>query len=96
MKYILVNKKIVEEPDLIKWAKWFEGKDNIVKQEKVKGKTISTIFLGVDYNFYGKNKPILFETMIFGIDEEYQERCCTWEQAEKMHEKAKKYLEDLK
>lgn len=50
---------------------------------------ISTVFLGMDHNFFGNGPPLLFETMIFGGPHDgYQERCSTWEEAEKQHEKA--------
>jgi hypothetical protein len=49
---------------------------------------ISTVFLGLDHNFFG-GKPLLFETMVFGGDNnEYQNRCSTWEEAESMHQLA--------
>lgn len=38
--------------------------------------------------------PIVFETMIFGgANDEYQERCSTWEEAEAMHKRACKLAE---
>ena len=73
-----------------------ENKNRIVKQEEVKDVSISTVFLGLDHRF-GKGEPLLFETMIFGGKEDgYQNRCTTWEQAEEMHLKAKKIMENLK
>lgn len=55
----------IVEPDLMKWARWLEeSKDRILRQETIKGKFISTVFLGLDYNFYG-TPPILYETMVF-------------------------------
>ena len=39
-------------------------------------------------NFAG-GPPILFETMIFGgPEDQYTDRCSTWDEAVKMHEKA--------
>jgi hypothetical protein len=50
---------------------------------------ISTVFLGLDHSFRESGPPILFETMIFGDDEDdYQRRCATWEEAEAMHARA--------
>lgn len=50
---------------------------------------ISTVFLGLDHSFDSVGDPVLFETMIFGgPNDEYQDRCCTYEAALKMHEKA--------
>lgn len=56
----------VPEPDLIKWAKWisvFENKS--IASTEIHHCTVSTIFLGVDYNFSGEGDPLLFETMVF-------------------------------
>jgi hypothetical protein len=94
-KYILDGHKAVEEPDILKWAAWFEGANKIVKKdtatvtvggEKAGEIRISTVFLGIDHSFNG-GEPILFETMVFGgkLDQE-MDRCSTWEAAEKMHE----------
>ncbi len=60
------------------------------------GKTqISTVFLGIDYAFSPVGPPLLFETMVFGGSEDgYQTRCSTWEEAEAMHAKAVKLVED--
>jgi len=64
MKYLLVNKKVVHEPGLMKWAHAMEKSERVIKQERLKGFYISTIFLGINHN-YGEGKPLLFETMVF-------------------------------
>lgn len=47
---------------------------------------VSTVFLGIDHNFSSVGPPILFETMVFGPnDEEGQWRYVTWEEAEAGH-----------
>ncbi len=71
------------------WARSFE-KDQHVALTKKDGVEVSTVFLGLNHSFGGE-EPILFETMIFGPgydQKEYQTRCSTWEQAERMHAKA--------
>jgi len=94
--YILDGHDPVPEPDIVKWAKWWSKNSRIVARNTAKMKlggkeigeiTISTVFLGVDHSLSG-DRPILFETMVFGgpIDGE-MDRCSTWEAAEKMHEK---------
>ena len=94
--YILDGKAVRPEPDLLKWAEWFETANRIVRKDRatvsVAGKAVgfvdvSTVFLGFDHRI-GEGPPLLFETMIFGgpLDQE-QDRCSTWEAAEKMHEK---------
>lgn len=96
-KYILIDKKPVPEPDFRKWRRWFENADRRVARTDVGNKTVSTVFLGLDHNFYGKGEPILFETMIFGPPkmnkilkmkvrpDEGAWRHSTWEEAEKGH-----------
>lgn len=95
-KYILDGKKIVPV-DLMIWAKWFETADRHVAKTDVGTMHVSTVFLGIDHSF-GGGPPLLFETMIFGMPEgqdEYQERCSTWEQAEGMHERAVAHARSL-
>jgi hypothetical protein len=74
-KYILVNGEPVPEPDVLKWAKWFEDDesrvvartkiDDIARIEEI---CVSTVFLGIDHNFFEYGPPILYETTIFGGD----------------------------
>ena len=52
---------------------------------------VSTVFLGLDHSFGESREPKLFETMIFGMDDDsYQVRSSTWELALEEHEKAVK------
>ena len=85
--YILDGKTPVPA-DIMTWAQWFStnGDGRTVAKTEVGGMLVSTVFLGLDHN-WGDGPPPLFETMIFGgpLDQEYQERCSTWEQAEAMH-----------
>ena len=87
-KYILVDRVPVPCPDLMKWGRFMET-DRHVAVTMVDGIRVSTVFLGLDHN-WGDGTPVLFETMIFGgeHDQDYQERCGTWAQAEAMHKKA--------
>lgn len=90
------------EPDLMKWAEWIEkgGKTRIVKQTKVKGHFVSTVFLGLDYQFQG-GVPMLFETMIWDKNDQdiYQDRHSTKQKAMTAHDRlvnAIKYGHELK
>jgi len=86
-RYIIVDGKITPEPDLIKWAMWYEKSENRhVKQDKIGDVIVSTIFLGLDHNLWG-NHPILWETMIFGSKANRDFVRCggNREQAEAMH-----------
>jgi hypothetical protein len=62
---------------IIAWALWFEssGDERIVARDELCGGIIvSTVFLGIDYNFLSSGPPILFETMIFGGDFNHEMR----------------------
>lgn len=85
MNYILEGKEIVPCEDVLTWAKWFEKAERHVADDTIGDVRVSTVFLGIDHQF-GDGPPILFETMVFGgpLDEE-QERCSTYEEAERMH-----------
>lgn len=84
--YILVDDKPVAEPDILKWAQWFGEKGSESQMRFTVGDVrVSTCFLGIDHGTDPEN-PILWETMIFGGEHDgYQERCCTIEEARKMH-----------
>jgi hypothetical protein len=40
--------------------------------------TVSTVWLGVNYNFTGDGPPVIFETMVFGGAEEQDQSCWRW------------------
>lgn len=90
--WILKNGKPVRA-NFLTWAKWFEGKERIIKQEMVGRYFVSTVFLGIDHNFGTEGAPILWETMAFVMrgnkrdcSGEYMDRCSgNLEQAEAMH-----------
>lgn len=93
-KYILEAKHAVRCDDLMTWARWMDTADRHVGLTNIGPLKVSTVFLGMDHNFFDKGPPLLFETMIFGgaaedeMIESYQERCSTWEEAEAQHERA--------
>jgi len=86
--YILKGRQVVRAASFVVWAKFFENADRVVKQDTVGKVFISTVFLGIDHNFGDEGPPLIFETMIFGWMEEYQERCSTYDEAEAMHQRA--------
>lgn len=73
----------------MKWAKWFERRENtIVQQEEVCGLWVSTVFLGLDHNYHPEGLPLLWETMIFdsGVQYgDYQRRYSSRKDAEAGH-----------
>ena len=85
-RYILDGHKPVPEPDLLKWAEWFETVTRHVATKLVGDVSVSTVFLGLDHSFGASEVPVLFETMVFGgpLAEEC-ERYSSWEEAETGH-----------
>lgn len=96
-KYVLKNKRVTPEPDVVKWSRWwtkaYESEEHIVKQTTLKdGTWVSTVFLGVDPLFGLLGKPsLIFETMVFRSKDYFREkdmsRSATWTQALKEHNK---------
>lgn len=81
--YILDGKKIVEV-DMATWAKWTEIADRRVEYDEVRGLRVSTVFLGLDHNFSNDGPPILFETMVFNMNDYadlYCRRYATYDEA---------------
>jgi hypothetical protein len=87
--YILVD--YIPKPVLLnEWVRWrMDNNDKRrVALDRVGDTVISTIFVGLDYG-YGDGPPEIFETMIFGSDEEeLLGRYATWELALEGHRKA--------
>jgi hypothetical protein len=83
------------EPNILKWAMWFETADRTVRRTALKRGdppeeycVVSTVFLGLDHNFRGVGPPVLFETMVFADGSDafnIQQRCVTWADAERQH-----------
>jgi hypothetical protein len=96
--YILKNHIAIKAPNLETWARWMEDENHRrVARTEVEGIVISTVFLGLNHNFFSDKKPILFETMTFIEGQgEWQERCSTWAEAVLRHqamcEKVEGYL----
>lgn len=86
------NGEPIPEPDIMKWANWFEKGRKKVARTNIGRGYVSTVFLGLDHSFTGGD-PILWETMIFGHNhfglEFGQFRCSgSREQAVAMHRSA--------
>jgi hypothetical protein len=93
VKHYRLDGTNVVECGLLEWAEEFKKPDRIIKQINLPtGVRVSTVFLGIDHGFDVDGPPELFETMIFGIeDDSYQTRCNTFEEALVMHEDAIKH-----
>jgi hypothetical protein len=90
-RYVLIGETPFEEPDLRRWGDWFERAtrdgSRQIGNDKVGEATISTVFLGIDHNYYSDGLPVLFETMIFGGDlDNHTERWRSYREALRGHE----------
>jgi hypothetical protein len=81
----------VPEPDLMKWARWFETTRfwRLAFDQISEYVVVSTIFLGLDHRFGGDGPPILWETMVFKNGEaqdmiRYSSRAAAMEGHEKL------------
>jgi len=93
------NKNVIPS-SLEEWANFIESKFPTnyrhVGDEIIDGKRVSTVFIGLTYNFDPfSHVPIVFETMVFdnkhGI---YQDRYSTWQEAEEGHKKAVEWVKN--
>ena len=86
--YILLDRTPIAV-DLKTWAKWFENFDNrrIARTEINERCSVSTVFIGLDHNWYGHGDPVLFESMVFGgpLDNAMR-RYRSYAEAERGHE----------
>jgi len=90
MWYILDENNKPVESSTTEYYMWEEENPTkrIVKQYTIGDIRISTVFLGLDHS-YNSDKPILWETMIFGgKQDQYQERYSSYEDALIGHQKA--------
>lgn len=81
------------------WAIKIEARDmteyGIIGNTRIDDVRVSTVWLGLNHNFWGDGPPLIFETMIFGLDvsdeeepSEYQFRYATKEAALAGHDQA--------
>jgi len=101
MWYILDNNHKLVTSTGIESSKWMEEnpKRKTVGYDKLKDINgddvrVSTVFLGLDHSWNGSKPPILWETMIFGgqNDQAYQERYSSYEDALEGHQKAINFI----
>ena len=75
--------------DAAETSKWWTTNFHsrcVVGKTQVGTMRVSTVFLMFDHNFNDQGPPVLFETMVFGTDEEICRRYCTWDEAKKGHD----------
>jgi hypothetical protein len=88
--YILEGSTPVLTTDMAMFERWFATADRHVAWTKLgEDIVVSTVFLGLDHDWTGHGPPILFETMIFGLDDAPPPwRYATWREAEQGHARA--------
>lgn len=66
----------VAEPDTVQWAQWIEAaqetRARTLAETTVGPYWVSTVFLALDHSF-GEGPPVLWETMIFGVEEDWED-----------------------
>jgi hypothetical protein len=88
------DKTVSPVRDMMAWAKRMDFSDDSKRRvaftdigRNGNAVEVSTVFLGIDHNFWDEGPPILFETMVFGGEHDGDQwRCSTWEQALQQHE----------
>ncbi len=68
-----------EEITMDEWATLFEDKEyKVVRKTTVRKSEVSTVWLGSDHGYGMSDKPIIFETMVFGgIWDQFEQRYTT-------------------
>jgi hypothetical protein len=68
MLYVLDdNGEPVQTDDVRLFGEFFADFDRrLMARDEIEGVTVSTVFLGVDHGYGHSERPLLFETMIFG------------------------------
>jgi DNA polymerase III epsilon subunit-like protein len=85
-RYVLDGHTAVPCNDLLEWGRLYESQErHVARTELNGGVVVSTVFLGLDHAF-GGGPPILFETMVFGTDDDMCERYSTWNEAQAGHD----------
>lgn len=88
--YILVNGK-VKTANIFEFGQWFAETSNSIDRTNIGDVLVSTVFLGIDHSFefienWNENKPILFETMVFGGKmDQYLRRWSSFGEAKRGH-----------
>lgn len=98
LHYVLDENKNPVVASLYRWAEWFEDINNRrVAHDTVDDVRVSTVFLGLDHGFGLSEKPILFETMVFGgKHNDLQWRYATWQEAVEGHKEALALVEGVR
>lgn len=94
--YMLDGHTPVPCSDIYEWAAWFEKTDSrlVARTEYPGDILVSTVFTGFDSGVVWSDKPILFETMVFGGDfNHYIRKYSTWDEATEGHDIIRRMVE---
>ncbi len=94
--FVLEGKNVVPCKKLSDWGKLINNvKERTVAITIIDYYKVSTVFIGYQgFDSDEQGRPLVFETMIFNGDHElYCDKYGTWEDAEKGHEEAIKWVE---
>lgn len=85
--YVLDGHEIKTVDSVREWGEFFKKRDRIVAQTSVGESFVSTVFIGIDHNWFDEGPPILFETLIFnGPHDQDMWRYATWDEAKAGHD----------
>jgi|SRR5690349_11295453 len=95
----LDDDKIAHSCTMQEWANqllsMYKEDKKHVAHEKLNGKTISTVWLGINHSFI-RDEAAIFETMV--LEDDFQDIYCrrysTWQEAEKGHKIAVQWVKD--
>ena len=95
MMYFLNEDKTYREADVFEWGQQFEKMDRHVAEDMINGFRVSTVWLGLDHNYFG-GPPLVLETMVFDESGQdvYMNRYTTWAEAEEGHKEAVQWVKD--
>ena len=84
--YVLAGRTPVRS-DMDGWTRWLMENENQVKYSEQGDVCVSTVFLGLDHNFFRLGPPLLFETVVFIAGEgRDMTRYATWDEAVAGHD----------
>lgn len=85
-RFYILDGKRPKPATATEWITWLETAERQVARNTYPKVEVSTVFLGLDHNWSGQGKPLIFETMVFGGPHHLAgKRASTWSEAERNH-----------
>lgn len=72
LTYTLDGETPVPCHDLAEWGEWMATADRVIRRSEIhtpgtaEPVVVSTVFLGMDHGFGRQDRPVLWESMVFG------------------------------